>query len=296
MGLLDQVLGQVIGNMAGGLIRGLPGGREAPPPPQRHPTGSPMPGAPMPGAPMPGGGILGDLLGGATGKYSPLVLALLALLASKNLKDGAGGYGTILQDILGKLGGGLMPTSQPQGRSAPPQDEPQQDEPGGMFGQPSPRGQQDDDEVAPQDRGGSRRGGRDRGQDGGRSGGFLDSVGSMLDGPGGTSRRHASADAAQDDGNAPAIGGGLGDLLDRFRQSGHGDLIESWIGAGQNKAASPHDLESALGPDTVDQLSRGTGLGRDDLLSQLTQALPQLIDGLTPHGRMPTRDEHRSWI
>jgi hypothetical protein len=34
---------------------------------------------------------------------------------------------------------------------------------------------------------------------------------------------------------------------------------------------------------------RQTGLGRDDLLAQLAQVLPGVVDGLTPHGRRPNR-------
>ena len=83
---------------------------------------------------------------------------------------------------------------------------------------------------------------------------------------------------------APASGdrGGLGGLVDRFRQGGLEDIINSWISTGANKPISPHQLQDALGSETVNDLSRETGMPRDDLLSQLSQVLPRVVDQLTP--------------
>lgn len=89
--------------------------------------------------------------------------------------------------------------------------------------------------------------------------------------------------------------GGLGALIEQFTQAGHGGAINSWIGNGQNQPIAPHDLGAALGPETVGQLSRQTGMGNSDLLSQLSQLLPGVVDQLTPQGRMPTEQEHAHW-
>jgi uncharacterized protein YidB (DUF937 family) len=89
--------------------------------------------------------------------------------------------------------------------------------------------------------------------------------------------------------------GGLGALVEQFTQAGHGGAINSWIGNGQNQPIAPHDLGAALGPETVGQLSRQTGMGSSDLLSQLSQLLPGVVDQLTPQGRMPTEQEHAHW-
>ena len=88
----------------------------------------------------------------------------------------------------------------------------------------------------------------------------------------------------------PASGdlGGLGGLVDRFRQGGLEDIINSWIGTGANKPISPHQLHDALGSETVNDLSRETGMPRDDLLSQLSQVLPRVVDQLTPQGQLPS--------
>jgi uncharacterized protein YidB (DUF937 family) len=88
-----------------------------------------------------------------------------------------------------------------------------------------------------------------------------------------------------------ALSGGLNDLLKQFEQNGHGDTANSWVGNGQNKSISPGDLEKALGGDKINELMSLSGLSRDELLNGLSQHLPNVVDQLTPHGRLPTEQE-----
>jgi uncharacterized protein YidB (DUF937 family) len=85
--------------------------------------------------------------------------------------------------------------------------------------------------------------------------------------------------------------GGLGALIDRFRNNGLEDAINSWIGTGQNQAISPGQLRQALGQETVEDLSQRTGLPHGDLLSQLSNILPGVVDRLTPNGQLPSDAE-----
>jgi uncharacterized protein YidB (DUF937 family) len=87
------------------------------------------------------------------------------------------------------------------------------------------------------------------------------------------------------------ISGGLGDLLKQFQESGHGDTANSWVSSGPNKQISPNDLASALGADQINSLASQTGMSRDDLLAGLSQHLPDVINQLTPHGRLPNENE-----
>ena len=87
------------------------------------------------------------------------------------------------------------------------------------------------------------------------------------------------------------LSGGLGNLIKEFQQSGHGRTAQSWVGTGPNQEIAPHDLANALGSDTLDSLSQQTGMGREDLLTGLSQHLPDFIDQLTPNGRLPTEEE-----
>ena len=87
------------------------------------------------------------------------------------------------------------------------------------------------------------------------------------------------------------LSGGLRDLVERFKQSGHGQAAESWVSTGPNQPLRPDQLEQAVGPDVLNTLTQQTGLSREDLLSKLTRELPSAVDKLTPQGRLPTEDE-----
>ena len=87
------------------------------------------------------------------------------------------------------------------------------------------------------------------------------------------------------------LSGGLNDLLKQFQQNGHGEVANSWIGSGPNKAISPNDLASALGADRLNAMMSYSGMSREELLSGLSQQLPGMIDQLTPDGRVPTEQE-----
>ena len=164
--------------------------------------------------------------GGSGGGMSPIVLALLGLLAYKALK-GRGGQ-------TANPGGADQTTRLPPGGQAQP----------------------------------------------GNAGGGL---GDILSGRLGGLLGGAAAGSV--------LSGGLGNLIKGFQDSGHGHAAESWVGTGPNKEIAPGDLADALGGDTLDTLSRQTGMGQNDLLEALRQQLPDFVDQLTPHGRIPTEEE-----
>jgi len=88
-----------------------------------------------------------------------------------------------------------------------------------------------------------------------------------------------------------ALSGGLAALIKEFQQRGLGQAAQSWVGTGPNQKIASNDLARALGTDTIDALSKHTGVGREDLLSGLSQHLPNLVDQLSPNGRLPTEEE-----
>jgi|SRR5690242_15815252 len=87
------------------------------------------------------------------------------------------------------------------------------------------------------------------------------------------------------------LSGGLGNLIKQMQQNGYGRQAQSWVGHGENEAIPPNDLAKALGADDIDMLTQQTGMGRDELLSGLSQHLPNFVDQLTPEGRLPTEEE-----
>jgi uncharacterized protein YidB (DUF937 family) len=93
---------------------------------------------------------------------------------------------------------------------------------------------------------------------------------------------------------APAGGGllgGLSDLVQKFQNSGHGDIVNSWVGSGANAPIQPAQVGAALGQQTISDLARQSGLSEQQLLAQLALVLPGIVDKLSPNGRLPTQAE-----
>jgi uncharacterized protein YidB (DUF937 family) len=81
--------------------------------------------------------------------------------------------------------------------------------------------------------------------------------------------------------------GGVGGLMQQFEAGGLGSIAQSWIGGGQNQMVSPDQLHAALGSDAINAAAQHSGMSSNDLLGQLAQYLPQLVDHLTPGGQIP---------
>ena len=111
-------------------------------------------------------------------------------------------------------------------------------------------------------------------------GGFLSEVG-----------QHFQSGAA-----GSSLSGALGDLVARFRDAGRGDTADSWVAEGPNKPIDVDELEAAIGPETLDDLAAKTGLTRPELLLRMTTALPDVVNRLSPHGRVPTEAEAQTLV
>jgi uncharacterized protein YidB (DUF937 family) len=121
-------------------------------------------------------------------------------------------------------------------------------------------------------------------------GGLGDLLGGLFGGaggraPGGLGNILAGAGAGS------VLSNGLGNLINDLQSSGNGPAAQSWVGNGPNQEIAPGKLADALGSDTLDALSRQTGMQRDDLLNGLSQYLPGLVDHLTPDGKVPNTEE-----
>jgi uncharacterized protein YidB (DUF937 family) len=81
--------------------------------------------------------------------------------------------------------------------------------------------------------------------------------------------------------------GGLAGLAEQFQRGGLGDAMNSWISTGPNQQVSPDQLGGVLGGDLLGEIMKHTGMGKGDLLGQLSQMLPQMVDRATPEGRIP---------
>lgn len=136
-----------------------------------------------------------------------------------------------------------------------------------LLGMLALAGYQNRDKISEMLNGGSKTGGSS--QPG--LGGILGGLGGMLGGAG----------------SGGFLNGGLGELLNKFTQAGHGETAQSWINQGANKEISPPDVKKAIGSDVLATLEQQTGLSQDEILTRLSRELPNAVDKYTPDGRIP---------
>lgn len=84
--------------------------------------------------------------------------------------------------------------------------------------------------------------------------------------------------------------GGLQNLISQFDAKGLGDVIGSWVSTGKNLPVSGDQLKSVLGNDTISNLASKIGMDSNALTSQLSNLLPDVVDKLTPNGKVPEGD------
>lgn len=82
-------------------------------------------------------------------------------------------------------------------------------------------------------------------------------------------------------------GGGLGGLLEQLTQADHADKVDSWVSGGQNAPIEPDQLGNAIGKNTISDIARQAGVNEQDLLAELSKALPGIVDKLTANGQVP---------
>src|SRR6185312_12881744 len=83
--------------------------------------------------------------------------------------------------------------------------------------------------------------------------------------------------------------GAMDNLLASFKSAGAGNILQSWIGTGQNLPISADQVRAVLGKGTVSQLAEGAGVAEPEAADTLTSLLPQVIDKLTPDGAVPSQ-------
>jgi uncharacterized protein YidB (DUF937 family) len=117
--------------------------------------------------------------------------------------------------------------------------------------------------------------------------------------------------------------GGVGGLLNMMKGAGMGQHADSWQGTGQNMPIDPTDLMKVLGGGgaqaaggamggmggllgqvlsgavpgaagggSLGDLLAKAGIGHDQLGGLLSQALPHVVDGMTPNGQVPEDHSH----
>ena len=81
--------------------------------------------------------------------------------------------------------------------------------------------------------------------------------------------------------------GGLGGVLDKFRQQGHGQQVASWVGTGENQPIGDKAVQDVVGLDEISRMSQKLGVSQQEVTSGFAQILPEVVNHLTPNGAVP---------
>ncbi len=79
---------------------------------------------------------------------------------------------------------------------------------------------------------------------------------------------------------------GLANIVSQFQNSGLDDVMASWIGTGANKSISAEQVQQAMGAEQVAQIAKQVGVSTSEAPNMLAQILPDLINQITPNGKM----------
>jgi uncharacterized protein YidB (DUF937 family) len=114
--------------------------------------------------------------------------------------------------------------------------------------------------------------------------GLLDQVSDLLGGGGADGLTKAAM---------KLVGGneGLQGLVGKLDAAGLAEMAQSWVGTGDNKAISPDQVRAALGEDEVHRAATEAGISDDEAAGGLAEMLPDLVNRLTPDGKLPDLGE-----
>jgi uncharacterized protein YidB (DUF937 family) len=81
--------------------------------------------------------------------------------------------------------------------------------------------------------------------------------------------------------------GGMGSVLDRFRQKGFGPQAQSWVGTGQNDGIDERAVAQVVGQGELQQMAQRLGVPEQEVAQALAEIMPEMVDKLSPEGQLP---------
>jgi uncharacterized protein YidB (DUF937 family) len=81
--------------------------------------------------------------------------------------------------------------------------------------------------------------------------------------------------------------GGLGAVLERFKQKGYRQQADSWVSTGANQFIGADGVQNVVGGDELSQLARQLGVPQEDVAAGFAEIFPEMVDQLSPEGQIP---------
>jgi uncharacterized protein YidB (DUF937 family) len=80
--------------------------------------------------------------------------------------------------------------------------------------------------------------------------------------------------------------GGMGAVLDRFRQKGYGSQMQSWVSTGGNAPVDEQAVEQVVGHEELQRMAQRLGVPEHEVAQAFAEVVPEMVDRLTPDGRL----------
>jgi len=75
-------------------------------------------------------------------------------------------------------------------------------------------------------------------------------------------------------------------LIGGMKGGGMGDMLQSWLGNGQNEAISGDQVSNLLGSDKISAFASQLGISEEDAIGGLKDAMPQMVDKASSDGSL----------
>lgn len=86
--------------------------------------------------------------------------------------------------------------------------------------------------------------------------------------------------------------GGMGQVLDRFRQKGYGAQARSWLSTGDNQPVDSQAVEQVVGREELAQMAQRLGVPEQEVAEAFAEVMPEMADRLSPDGQLaPEADD-----
>ena len=81
--------------------------------------------------------------------------------------------------------------------------------------------------------------------------------------------------------------GGMGAVLDKFKQKGFGRQTQSWVDTGANDAMDEAAVEQVVGREELREMAQRLGVPEQEVAQAFAEIMPEMVDKLSPDGRLP---------
>jgi uncharacterized protein YidB (DUF937 family) len=81
--------------------------------------------------------------------------------------------------------------------------------------------------------------------------------------------------------------GGMGAVLDKFKQKGFDRHAKSWVSTGENEEVDEQAVEQVVGREELSAMAQRLGVQEQEVAQAFAEIMPEMVDKLSPEGQLP---------